>query len=403
MYQTLTKQNNLSFKRKVKSNLPVSLKTEIERLSGMNLDHVHVDYNSPKPAQLNAYAYAQGTNIHVAPGRENFLPHEVWHVVQQMQGRVKAGTHINNLPVNNDSSLEKEADMMGAIAVRNARQSYFLSNNFTDSPKNTAIEPPASSSPYSVTNSSIQRKVIVLGGSKQGAGTSTFVIGLNLMPSISHTSLLHLKSRISAGGFGAAYAGHTSLISGTLNYVPPENLLDTMVAEMFEHDEYNSKDLQDVQGTGFSPSGLLNSVKVGIGGLPLIKQWNIFKVVPGTAHPDNNVTTDFLADQVVVRVSKETYDKWCETMRSLQGKNGVYTFTPDMNTNHNCGTWAIDKALVFCQEQLNTPTNLKDKESITTLNNFLQSMKDDISKQSGKPRIQGEMIKKVKKLNPFYV
>jgi hypothetical protein len=28
-----------------------------------------VHFNSAKPAQLNAHAYAQGSDIHVAPGR----------------------------------------------------------------------------------------------------------------------------------------------------------------------------------------------------------------------------------------------------------------------------------------------------------------------------------------------
>ena len=54
----------------------------------MSMDAVRVHYNSTKPAQLNAHAYTQGTDIHVASGQERHLPHEGWHVVQQMQGRV---------------------------------------------------------------------------------------------------------------------------------------------------------------------------------------------------------------------------------------------------------------------------------------------------------------------------
>ena len=38
--------------------------------------------------QLNALAYNSGSPIHVAPGQEQHLPHEAWHVVQQKQGRV---------------------------------------------------------------------------------------------------------------------------------------------------------------------------------------------------------------------------------------------------------------------------------------------------------------------------
>ena len=52
------------------TGLPDNLKSGIESLSGMSMDHVKVHYNSSQPAQLNAHAYAQGSEIHVAPGQE---------------------------------------------------------------------------------------------------------------------------------------------------------------------------------------------------------------------------------------------------------------------------------------------------------------------------------------------
>jgi len=70
------------------TDLPESLKSGVESLSGMQMDRVVVHDNSRKPAQLNAHAYAQGSQIHIAPGQESTLPHEAWHVVQQEQGRV---------------------------------------------------------------------------------------------------------------------------------------------------------------------------------------------------------------------------------------------------------------------------------------------------------------------------
>jgi hypothetical protein len=76
------------------TGLPNQLKTGIESLSGMSMDHVKVHYNSSKPAQLQAHAYAQGSEIHVAPGQEQHLPHEAWHVVQQAQGRVTPTTQL---------------------------------------------------------------------------------------------------------------------------------------------------------------------------------------------------------------------------------------------------------------------------------------------------------------------
>jgi hypothetical protein len=100
------------------TGLPDNLKSGIESLSGMSMDRVKVHYDSDQPAQLNALAYAQGTDIHVAPGQEQHLPHEAWHVVQQAQGRVKPTMQMNaGVPVNDDPSLEHEADVMGARAL----------------------------------------------------------------------------------------------------------------------------------------------------------------------------------------------------------------------------------------------------------------------------------------------
>jgi hypothetical protein len=49
----------------------------------------------------------------VAPGREQHLPHEAWHVVQQAQGRVQPTTQMKeSTPVNDDPGLESEADVM---------------------------------------------------------------------------------------------------------------------------------------------------------------------------------------------------------------------------------------------------------------------------------------------------
>ena len=98
--------------------MPDHLKAGIESLSGLSMDDVKVHYDSAQPAQLNALAYAQGTDIHVASGQEQHLPHEAWHVVQQAQGRVQPTMQLNaGVPVNDDTGLEKEADVMGAKAA----------------------------------------------------------------------------------------------------------------------------------------------------------------------------------------------------------------------------------------------------------------------------------------------
>ena len=101
-----------------KKNLPDNLKNGIEALSGISMDGVKVHTNSDRPAQLNALAYANGADIHLATGQEKYLPHEVWHVLQQKQGRVKPTTQLKpDITANDDTGLEKEADEIGSKAT----------------------------------------------------------------------------------------------------------------------------------------------------------------------------------------------------------------------------------------------------------------------------------------------
>ncbi|MFX3636939.1 MAG: DUF4157 domain-containing protein [Candidatus Pristimantibacillus sp.] len=100
------------------SGLPDHLKTGIEALSGYSMDHVKVHYNSSKPAQLQALAYAQGSEIHLAPGQEQHLPHEAWHIVQQQQGRVQPTMELGGTAINDSPALEREADRRGSEAMQ---------------------------------------------------------------------------------------------------------------------------------------------------------------------------------------------------------------------------------------------------------------------------------------------
>ncbi len=102
--------------RKNTTGLPDRLKDGIETLSGVTLDDVRVHYNSAKPAAVQALAYTQGTDIHVASGQERHLSHEAWHVVQQHQGRVKPTLYAKGVAINDDRALEREADVMGVRA-----------------------------------------------------------------------------------------------------------------------------------------------------------------------------------------------------------------------------------------------------------------------------------------------
>lgn len=114
--QSTEEEEPLQQKAENRTGLPDQLKSGVENLSGYSLDAVKVHYNSPKPAQLQALAYTQGTDIHVGPGQERYLGHEAWHVVQQMQGRVQPTTQLQGVAVNDNEGLEREADVMGEKA-----------------------------------------------------------------------------------------------------------------------------------------------------------------------------------------------------------------------------------------------------------------------------------------------
>jgi peptidoglycan hydrolase-like protein with peptidoglycan-binding domain len=101
-----------------RAGLPGPLRAGLESLSGMDLSGVRVHRSSPLPAGVGALAYTQGRDIYVGPGQERHLPHEGWHAVQQLQGRVKPTLQAKGAAINDDPGLEREADVMGAKALR---------------------------------------------------------------------------------------------------------------------------------------------------------------------------------------------------------------------------------------------------------------------------------------------
>nr|MBC8487017.1 DUF4157 domain-containing protein [Bacteroidota bacterium] len=113
------------------NELPPSLKSGLEQLSGLDLSGVKVHRNSDKPSQINASAYTIGREIYLAPGQDKHLPHESWHVVQQLQNRVKPTSQVKGVSINNDLRLEREADIMGTKAFKTPRsvQNKMTSNS----------------------------------------------------------------------------------------------------------------------------------------------------------------------------------------------------------------------------------------------------------------------------------
>jgi Domain of unknown function (DUF4157) len=107
------------------TGMPAAVQAKMERAFGADFSAVRIHDGTDAQA-AGALAYAQGTDIHFAPGQydphsprgQELLGHELAHVVQQAQGRVRAPAQGKGLAVNSDPALEREADRMGERAAR---------------------------------------------------------------------------------------------------------------------------------------------------------------------------------------------------------------------------------------------------------------------------------------------
>lgn len=105
--------------------MPVATRSKMESAFNTSFADVRV-HEGNHVDSVGAIAYTQGNHIHFAPGRFNpttssgqaLLGHELAHVVQQRQGRVKPTTQVNGLPVNDQTVLEREADTLGQRAAQ---------------------------------------------------------------------------------------------------------------------------------------------------------------------------------------------------------------------------------------------------------------------------------------------
>lgn len=107
------------------SKLPAPVQARMEHAFGTDFSAVRV-HEGQEAGSLGALAYTQGTDIHFAPGQyqpgseqgQKLLGHELTHVVQQAQGRVRATTQAKGVAVNDEPALEREADRLGEKAAR---------------------------------------------------------------------------------------------------------------------------------------------------------------------------------------------------------------------------------------------------------------------------------------------
>jgi hypothetical protein len=103
--------------------LPDGVRQKMESFFKADFSNVRI-YQGPQAQSIGAHAFTMGTDIYFAPGQyspdtprgQQLLGHELAHVIQQRQGRVRAPQGKGAVVVN-DHGLEAEADRMGARAA----------------------------------------------------------------------------------------------------------------------------------------------------------------------------------------------------------------------------------------------------------------------------------------------
>ncbi len=102
--------------------LPATLLTKMEAAFATDFSGVRV-HVGPQASRIGALAFATGNDLYFAPGQfdpasvrgQQLIGHELAHVVQQRQGRVR--TPGSGVAVVQDHALEAEADRLGARAA----------------------------------------------------------------------------------------------------------------------------------------------------------------------------------------------------------------------------------------------------------------------------------------------
>lgn len=106
------------------SSLPADVQMKMESSFDADFSDVRV-HEGAQASQMGALAYAQGTDLHFAPGQYNpgtssgdaLIGHELAHVQQQRAGRVST-PQGKGAPIVADHALEAEADRAGELAAR---------------------------------------------------------------------------------------------------------------------------------------------------------------------------------------------------------------------------------------------------------------------------------------------
>ncbi|KYF51681.1 hypothetical protein BE04_20845 [Sorangium cellulosum] len=111
--------------------MPAAVQRRMESAFSADFSDVRIHPGSARATALGAQAYTQGSDVHVAPGHwtpqtargQELLGHELAHVVQQREGRVRATAQMKGVALNDEPALEAEADAMAARASRRGQPS----------------------------------------------------------------------------------------------------------------------------------------------------------------------------------------------------------------------------------------------------------------------------------------
>jgi len=128
---------------------PGNFITQMQSAFQTDFSDVNFHEDSKTASDLGALAFTQGNNVHFAPGQfkpdtqsgKELIGHELTHVVQQREGKVQPTKQIGKFNINDNSSLEKQADTMGAKAARYNPVQAKTNPNFSGNTINTTNQP----------------------------------------------------------------------------------------------------------------------------------------------------------------------------------------------------------------------------------------------------------------------
>ncbi len=104
-----------------RTGFPDNVVSKMTKTFGPGVSDVRAHPTSSSAVAAGALAYTRGSDIHFAPGQfkpgttagQRLIGHEMAHVVQQGEGRVKPTGSVAGMPLNDNPALEREADILG--------------------------------------------------------------------------------------------------------------------------------------------------------------------------------------------------------------------------------------------------------------------------------------------------